>query len=54
MIESLTLRTAIVTSKNHKIRWKIRTKFDHTAVQGHPRSSILCQSKAHMWLPISH
>ena len=33
---------------------KISIKFDLIAVQGHPRSSVLCQSKAHMRLPISH
>jgi len=29
---------------------EIPREFDLTAVQGHPRSSIWCQWKAHMWL----
>jgi len=50
----------LLSSKIAKSR-EILIKFDLiAAVQGHTRSSILhydvslCQSKAHMWLPISH
>jgi len=33
---------------------EIPIEFDLTAVQGHPRSSIWCQWKAHMWLGVSN
>jgi len=33
---------------------EIPIKFDLIAVQGHPSRRSGCQSKAHMWLPISH
>jgi len=42
--------------KHEKCR-KIPRELDLTAVQGHPRSSILVSmesAKAHIWLPISH
>jgi len=38
---SLFIRLAVVASRSRGITGKIPTKFDLTAVQGHPRSSIL-------------
>jgi len=39
--------------KHEKCR-QIPREFDLTAVQGHPRSSILVSMESHMWLHISH
>jgi len=33
---------------------EIPIKFDFIAVQCHPSHRSWCQSKAHMWFPISH
>jgi len=47
------IRVAVVASHFCEISHEILRKFELTALEGHPRSSI-CQLKAHMQLPISH
>ena len=45
------VRLALLAPKSAKSR-EIPREFEFIAGQGHPRSSILCQSKAHMGGPV--